>query len=155
MGLLQDRHRDELRASGWRTRGYSPHFDGIAAPQSITINLADAIPQKVVQRWKEELRISKSERERILLQRRIDRYLDQGYGEAELKCARIATMVQNSLLEFAGTRYTLLAWVVMPNHVHSLVKRFEDYELSDTCIRLSLTRLMKPTRFFTTPDSFG
>lgn len=131
MGLLEDRHRDVLRASGWRTRGYLPHFDGIATPQSITINLADAIPHKVVQRWKQELRISKSEKDRILLQRRIDRYLDQGYGEAHLKCAGIATMVQNSLLKFAGTRYSLLAWVVMPNHVHSLMRRFQDYDLSE------------------------
>jgi REP element-mobilizing transposase RayT len=40
-------------------------------------------------------------------------------------------MVQNSLLKFDGLRYRLFAWVVMPNHVHSLMTRFEDSELKD------------------------
>ncbi len=131
MGLLQDRHRQELRASGWRTRGYLPHFDGVALPQFLTINLDDAIPQKVVERWKRELRTSKSEKEMILLRRRIERYLDQGFGEAHLKDVRVAGMVQGSLLKFVGLRYRLFSWVVMPNHVHLLMTRFENYELSE------------------------
>jgi REP element-mobilizing transposase RayT len=40
-------------------------------------------------------------------------------------------MVQNLLLEFDGKRYRLFVWVVMPNHVHSLMTRFESYDLSD------------------------
>jgi REP element-mobilizing transposase RayT len=40
-------------------------------------------------------------------------------------------MVQNSLLKFDGLRYKLSAWVVMPNHTHSLLTRFEDRELKD------------------------
>jgi len=40
-------------------------------------------------------------------------------------------MVQNSLLKFDGSRYRLFAWVVMPNHVHTLMTRFESYELKD------------------------
>jgi REP element-mobilizing transposase RayT len=131
MGLFDDRHQKELRAAGWHSRGYLPHFDGIAIPQFITIHLADSIPRKVIHRWKQELKSLKYEQERILLQRRIEKYLDQGYGEALLKDMRVATMVQNSLLKFDGTRYRLFAWVVMPNHVHSLLTRFENLELKD------------------------
>ena len=131
MGLFDDRHQKELRRAGWHSRGYLPHFDGIEIPQFITIHLADAIPRKVIKRWKEELRSVTYEQERILLQRRIEKYLDHGYGEALLKHASIAGMVQDSLLKFDGTRYRLFAWVVMPNHVHSLMTRFEDRELSD------------------------
>ena len=40
-------------------------------------------------------------------------------------------MVQKSLLKFDGLRYRLFAWVVMPNHVHSLMTRFEEFELKD------------------------
>jgi len=40
-------------------------------------------------------------------------------------------MVQDSLLHFDGSRYRLFAWVVMPNHLHSLMTRVEDYELKD------------------------
>jgi hypothetical protein len=129
MGLFEDRHQKQLRAAGWHSRGYLPHFDGIEIPQYLTIHLADSIPQKVIKRWKEELKLLTYEQERILLQRRIEKYLDQGYGEALLKHANVATMVQNSLLKFDGQRYRLFAWVVMPNHVHTLMTRFEDYEI--------------------------
>jgi REP element-mobilizing transposase RayT len=131
MALFDDPHQNELRAAGWHSRGYLPHFDGIEIPQFITIHLADSIPQKVIKRWKEELKWLKYEQERILVQRRIEKYLDQGYGEALLKHTSVASMVQDSLLKFDGARYHLFAWVVMPNHVHSLMTRFENYELKD------------------------
>ena len=131
MALFDDPHQNELHAAGWHSRGYLPHFDGIEIPQFITIHLADSIPQKIIKRWQEELKSLKYEQERILVQRRIEKYLDQGYGEALLKQTSVATMVQDSLLKFDGTRYHLFAWVVMPNHVHSLMTRFEHYELKD------------------------
>lgn len=77
MGLFDDPHQNELRTAGWHSRGYLPHFDGIDTPQFITIHLADSIPQKVIKRWKEELKCLKYEQERILVQRRLERYLDQ------------------------------------------------------------------------------
>jgi REP element-mobilizing transposase RayT len=131
MGLKDDRHRDELKEAGWHGRGYLPHFDGAALPQFISYHLADSIPAKVIKRWKEELKHLEYEQERILLQRRIEKYLDQGYGESLLKDAQVAGMVQDSLLKFDGSRYRLFAWVVMPNHLHSLITRFENYELKD------------------------
>ncbi|HUS10256.1 MAG TPA: transposase [Pyrinomonadaceae bacterium] len=65
------------------------------------------------------------------MQRRIERYLDQGYGDAFLKVPEVVRMVQNALLKFDGVRYQLFSWVVMPNHVHCLMTRFEENELSD------------------------
>lgn len=73
----------------------------------------------------------KDEQKKVLLQRRIDKYLDQGYGEALLKLPNVATMVQDSLLKFDEIRYDLFAWVVMPNHLHALMTRFEDFELQN------------------------
>jgi REP element-mobilizing transposase RayT len=131
MPLFDDPHQMELREAGWHSRGYLPHFDGRAIPQFLTFHLADSIPKKVIRRWREELKSLKYEQERIALQRRIEKYLDQGYGEAFLKLPQVARMVQDSLLKFDGIRYRLFAWVVMPNHVHSLLTRFEQYELSD------------------------
>jgi REP element-mobilizing transposase RayT len=131
MSLFDDRHQKELRTSGWHSRGYLPHFDGIEIPQFITFHLAGSIPKKVIKRWKEELKALTYEQERILLQRRIEKYLDLGYGEALLKHASVANMIQNSLLKFDNERYRLFAWVVMPNHVHILMARFENYELED------------------------
>jgi len=131
MALFDDHNQNELRSAGWHSRGYLPHFDGIELPQFITIHLADSIPRTVLERWKQELKSLKREQERILLQRRIEKYLDQGYGEALLKHPNVASMVQDSLLRFDGTRYRIFAWVVMPNHIHSLMTRFESYELKD------------------------
>jgi REP element-mobilizing transposase RayT len=129
MTLAKDAHQTELRAAGWHSRGYLPHFDGIVIPQFITIHLADSLPKKVLQRWRDELQSLEFEQERIILQKRIERYLDQGFGNAFLKDNRIATLVQNSLLKFDGIRYRLFAWVVMPNHVHALFTRFENYKI--------------------------
>ncbi len=123
--------QSEPRAAGWHSRGYLPHFDGRAIPQFITFHLADSVPKRVLQRWREELKQLKAEPERIVLQKRIEKYLDQGYGAAFLRVPQIGRMVQDSLLKFDGTRYRLFAWVVMPNHVHSLMTRFEEYELKN------------------------
>ena len=131
MTLFGDAHQGELRAAGWHSRGYLPHFDGRAIPQFVTFHLADSVPMKVIQRWREELKSAKSEQEKVILQKRIERYLDQGYGESLLKIPPVAKMVQDALLKFDGARYRLFAWVVMPNHVHSLIARFEEYALKD------------------------
>ncbi len=63
--------------------------------------------------WKKRVVVSKR-------RKRIDAYLDRGYGSCYSKDDRIAEIVQNSLLYFDGERYALHAWVVMPNHVHTL-----------------------------------
>jgi REP element-mobilizing transposase RayT len=129
MSLINDPHKELLRAAGWRTRGYLPHFDGRAVPQFLTLRLSDSIPTTVIEQWRQEL-AQLSERETIIvMQRRIEHYLDQGYGECLLKIDSVATMVENSLLKFDKVRYDLFAWVVMPNHTHSLFTRFEDWNL--------------------------
>src|SRR5258708_37376944 len=46
--------------------------------------------------------------------------MDAGNGSYVLREPPIAELVQGSLLCFDGERYGLLAWVVMPNHVHVL-----------------------------------
>ncbi len=130
MSLTNASHQDELRAAGWHSRGYLPHFDGRAVPQFITLHLADSMPRKVIERWEQELRGKTSQQAKILPQERIEKYLDLGYGSAFMNDRRVATMVQNSLLKFDGSRYNLFAWVVMPNHLHSLLTRFENYELA-------------------------
>jgi len=128
---IKDIPHQKLKGSGWNTRGYLPHFDGVAIPQFITLNLVDAIPLKVIDRWKKELEHFNSKEEQILMQRRIDAYLDQGYGSCYLKNPAIAAMVEESLLDRAGIDYKLSVWVVMPNHTHSLLRRFEDKHIED------------------------
>jgi REP element-mobilizing transposase RayT len=131
MTLNQDLHKSELRAAGWHSRGYLPHFDGRPLPQFISLHLSDSVPSAVIERWKQELDTKNSKRDKMLLQNRIERYADQGYGSASLKDDRLAEMVQETLLKDDGKRYRLSSWVVMPNHVHLLATRFEDDTLAD------------------------
>jgi REP element-mobilizing transposase RayT len=131
MGLADDPHKELLREAGWHTRCYLPHFDGQATPQSITLHLADAVPLTVIERWQRQLQHLNDEHKLAVMQQRIDKYLDQGYGECFLKDSRIAKLVQDSLLKFDGDRYHLFAWCVMPNHEHSLMTRFEDAKLEE------------------------
>jgi putative transposase len=42
-------------------------------------------------------------------------------GECHLRAPRIAKLCEDALLFFHDQRYELLAWCVMPNHVHVLV----------------------------------
>jgi hypothetical protein len=78
MPLVHSCDKNGLRKADWRSRGYLPHFDGRAIPQSITLRLFDSIPDAVLKRWARELDITKSKHDQILLQTRIERYLDQG-----------------------------------------------------------------------------
>jgi putative DNA methylase len=129
MSLTNASHKEELSAAGLHSRGYLPHFDGRAIPQFITLHLGDSIPKNVITRWKQELFHLDENEERIVLQRRIEKYLDLGYGTCFLKELGIARIVQESLLKFDSVRYSLFSWVVMPNHSHFLLTRFEDWKL--------------------------
>jgi putative DNA methylase len=57
--------------------------------------------------------------------KRIENYLDSGYGECWLKEVKIASLVQDTLWHHDGKRYRLIAWVVMPNHAHLLLRPME------------------------------
>jgi hypothetical protein len=114
--LAKDRHQKELKAAGWHSRGYLPHFDGLEMPQFISIHLGDSVPRDVIERWSRELDIKNSAKDKVLLQKRIEKYADQGYGEAFLKDPQLAEMVQETLMRDDGKKYRLIAWVVMPNH---------------------------------------
>lgn len=112
----------ELKPRGWHSRGYLPHFDGGEKLQFLTFRLFDSLPQTVLERWKNELaQCAQIERE-IVLRGRIEKYLDCGYGKCYLKNPEIAVIVQDALFFHDGAKYKLIAWTIMPNHVHALLK---------------------------------
>lgn len=53
---------------------------------------------------------------------KLENYLDRGPGECFLRDPRIAGLMEVALRFHHGQRFELLAWVVMPNHVHALLK---------------------------------
>jgi hypothetical protein len=106
---------------GWHSRGYLPHFDSPETIQFVTFRLADSLPRQVV----EALRLEDDALARI------DGKLDGGLGACWLRQPEVASIVQNALLHFDGTRYRLLAWCLMPNHVHVVIEMVGDASLSD------------------------
>jgi len=56
--------------------------------------------------------------------------LDQGFDNAYLQNPHVAALIQDTLLLFDGERYKLSAWVIMPNHMHLLLKPIEGHTLS-------------------------
>jgi putative DNA methylase len=112
------KREESLGFRGWHSRGYLPHFDAPGVVQMITYRLHDAMPASRRHEWAEQLKIG-DERERRI---KIEEYLDAGQGECHLRQPEIASVIQENLLRFDGIRYRLLAWVIMPNHVHALIE---------------------------------
>ena len=108
-------------APGWYGRGYLPHFDRDHLTQFITFRLVDSLPAQVLESWQAELKQLPDDEAMIERFRRVERYLDSGYGACWLRDERIAEMVQNALWYFHEKRYLLHAWCIMPNHVHVLI----------------------------------
>jgi len=104
--------------SGWHTRGYIPHCDKPGLLQMVSYRLHDAMPATRRREWLAFSQID-DERERMIA---FETYLDKGYGSCFLKDRRIAHLVEENWLRFDGQRYRLIAWVIMPNHVHLLVE---------------------------------
>ena len=111
--------------SGWTDRGYLPHYDKPGLVQAITFRLADSLPKEKRSEWEHLLQIT-DDGERI---RQIEDYLDRGAGSCVLRQPECAEIVQNALLHFDGERYRLIAWCVMPNHVHVLFETFAGHPI--------------------------
>lgn len=111
--------------AGWHDRGYLPHFDGGEITQFITVHLGDALPKAVIDRWKLELEKETDEEKKMQLYWRAEKYVDQGFGECYLRIEPVANIVRDAFKYYDGVKYTLIAWVIMPNHFHILLRPFE------------------------------
>jgi REP element-mobilizing transposase RayT len=127
-----------------RRGAYLPHWTRAGAIYAVTFRLADSLPQTVVQAWEKEREeiialshrqkreLSKQETAELqrLFSKKVERYLDTGHGACWMKRPPLADLVEKALKHFDGEHYRLLAWCVMPNHVHVVVKPASDYSLS-------------------------
>ena len=128
--ILSKEKAQQLGITGWHSRGYLPHFDGGEIAQTVTFRLFDSMPQAMLEQWRAELQSLPSEEFDREWRKRIDAYLDRGYGNCYLREDRLAEIVQQALRRFDGERYALHAWVVMPNHVHVLFTPKPGWEMS-------------------------
>ena len=111
--------RDELKnISNWHNRGYMPHYDAIGKYQIITYRLADSLPQEILKNIIDKY----SEEKKGLRRKEIELQIDKGYGSCLLKYPHCAKIIIENWKYFDKKRYDLISYVVMPNHVHLLIK---------------------------------
>ena len=128
--MLESRSNMEDRRR-WHTRGYLPHFDGDVC-QFITFRLADSLPQTVLVQFEQELEADKLKRfysrEKQI---KIEEFLDRGVGECLLGVPELAQIVMDALYHFECERYKSFSFVIMPNHVHWLMRPMPTWTLSE------------------------
>ena len=113
----------------WYSRDYLPHFDRPGLIQAITFRLADALPVEKLRRWELELAHETDLVREVEKKRRMEAWIDAGHGSCWLREASMAQIVEEALLHFDSIRYRLLAWSIMPNHVHVLIETLEGWPL--------------------------
>ena len=122
-----------MQADGMFRRRQLPHWDVEGKPVFITACLAGSISPKGMERIRqyrfeldarpcpEHLSEKQWEQNKSkLVFALVDDMLDHQSGVRHLADDRQAEIVHNAVLHFAGERYTLLAFVVMPSHHHWL-----------------------------------
>ncbi len=116
---------------GWRSRKYLPHFDVPGLVQVLTIRLNDALPARVVEHLREEARSQPEAKREAELRRLKERWLDAGHGACWLGRPEIAESLERTMLATDGQQCLLLAWTIMPNHVHAIVELADEVALGD------------------------
>jgi len=106
----------------WHSRGYLPHCDEDGLVQHVVFRLADSLPAAALAKM--ELL------DKIQRFARCDKLLDAGVGSAVFRSPAAAQIVVDALLWFDDQRYALVAWCVMPNHVHAVIEPRGEHALS-------------------------
>ena len=115
---------------GWHSRGYLPHFNAGEIPQMVTFREEGTLPKALVDYWRDRLARNPAAPEREAYLKRIEAHLDHAKDETLLSDPEATALVQDALVHFDGDRYYLLAWVIMPNHVHALLLPKAPHDLS-------------------------
>jgi REP element-mobilizing transposase RayT len=119
-----------------------PHWRQEGATYFVTFRLKDALPRAAVERLQTErdnwLRRHPEPHMSEQLDElhelgfsQLDQELDQGYGACVLNEPEVAEIVEGALRHFDGERYWLGSYVIMPNHVHVLVRPVMQHSLAD------------------------
>jgi REP element-mobilizing transposase RayT len=126
-----------------RNRGRLPHWEKEEGLYFITFHLADSLPRSVLAKIAERHHIlltAKQKNANLLPEQkallaaynhtRMEEYFDRGAGSCPFLDMRIAGAMAAALRFREGVHYRLLAWCVMPNHVHVVARLFPGQELA-------------------------
>jgi len=110
-----------------------PHWRQDGATYFVTFRLGDSLPQEKLRElaalrtdWERRHPCPRNEaaweglsRE---VMRRVEAWLDQGMGSCALRNPVTAAIVREGFHHFDGQRYELGSYVIMPKHVHAIVR---------------------------------
>jgi 1-hydroxy-2-methyl-2-(E)-butenyl 4-diphosphate synthase len=121
-----------------------PHWSIPGATYAVSFRLKDSIPHSAITRYREKKEIllkklqqhesSASSRNHLpellairseissLYRELIDTSQNATHGECHLAKPEIAELIESTLRRFDGDRYELIAWSVMPNHIHAILR---------------------------------
>ncbi len=119
-----------------------PHRHQSGATAFVTFRLADSLPAARLKTWhREQVEFLAAHPKpwdeqtwktyRRNFPQRLEEWLDEPHGECLLRQPAIAAELESALRHFDGDRYVLDAFVIMPNHVHVLVKPLPGHDLEE------------------------
>ena len=120
--------------------GWLPHWRQAEKLYFVTFRLNDSVSQDQLRAWMEEKEIWEKHHPKPWNEKafkeyhqrfteKMERLIDAGYGSCALAREEIAKLVEGALKHFDGVRYQLGEYVIMPNHVHILVRPSEQETL--------------------------
>ncbi len=133
-----------------------PHWSQDEKIYFVTFRTTDSIPIELSRRWSnnriqwlkskginffdpnwkakfESLPLDKKKEFHNQFSKGFFKVLDFGYGECLLRKRAISNIVKEALLYFDQERYEMGDFVIMPNHVHLLVRMFKEREIQKQC----------------------
>ena len=119
-----------------------PHWRQADCTYFVTFRLGDSIPQDKLGQWEQEFEEwHRRNPEPHSLEQRVDYHerfterfhpwLDAGHGACWLRDSARSAIVEEALRFFDGQRYVLSHYVIMPNHVHVLVRPVKGHLLKE------------------------
>jgi len=131
----------DWEAVGKSYRRRLPHLTQPGAIYFVTFRLADSVPSEVAAQWNDEktcwiamhpppwaAEIEREYHRRFTM--RMERWLDAGHGPCVLCHSDLRAEVVRSLQHDDGVSFELGDWVIMPNHVHLLLKPLIEVPIS-------------------------
>ena len=119
-----------------------PHWTQEGCTYFVTFRLGDSIPAarlRELQRERDDwlkqhggsLPAERQSELHAFYRQKLEEALDENHGSCLLNDAAHSATVESALQHFDGERYWLGGYVVMPNHVHALVRPLMDHTLSN------------------------
>ena len=108
-----------------RDSGTLPHWDLDEGLYFVTFRLADSLPASFFGRF------ASTNKKDPHYRREVELALDRARGECYLRDPRVAEVIVDSLEYLDGKAFALIAWCIMPNHVHIIFRLQPGYKLAE------------------------